>query len=1036
MHFEKGKEVKLFTGATLALLMVSGCGGGSDGEPPETPLSGTQGSNQALLGPLSGATITAFKFENPAMPIEGPFTASSHDSNLELAGTFDLELTGVPDDQWILVTATGGQDIDVDDDGVVDTSPTANQGTIHALARAADWRSGANINLLTEVAYQAVKETPSADLDSALQFATTGLLGDDINNDSALDYRDLLAFTPYQSEHITATAVDYSQLLESLSNLIHTAASTTSLNEAINSLFGDSIKPISKIALTNFNANVSMPANAKGLTAMDTAVSSFVGGGDAIVEASGGSLLIAEDQEGRTLLLGYALPEPVAQASINKASSYAASSQESKMVALETSAAAMMNASNTEISPRSTALALVMMSISVNGESASTSIAAQVLAHPDFPTLHSLVQDAFVNDPYFLDQLAYYTAIRELVSNLANEVFQSHLSSLENRQAAASKTLSTAHPSVRSLSVPTDAMAQSTLGETFWLTSPWNNGEPWVWYGETNSFDVTLPPFPALSLSQPSLVASANPTMMNYVLEMYDESGAKIAGPDGRDWYLVGRNSTLIQRAVNSHAAQTLHNPAGIFANRPAHIEYNKFWLTSGDTVPTNIVRTLNILHLGSGIINVVADAKFITSYLKRTEELLGSSGNREELIDIFIVCGTGLVSTVDFTSDSIPTWIKDNSLSVLETSTTSCLLPLVEFYGKDAMKEAVNSFLTGALSKVLGKFSNPAGWGVIVFDAANDLAPFGISMFKADAIVGYDLSYNDDGQLVNATRNDKRPSVPLRPQANLDVLSVDGLSVTLSAGGSNFDQSANPGFEWGFGDGNVGSGETISHTYNSAGLKDIRLTVYDGLGQQSEVYTQVELTDGQPPVIQSFSCTVFNSTVSATVQLVDADDNNRVTVDWYPNASLINEGPVYSGITDSAGIATAALNYGFAAEQYYPVVKATDPRGNQAFESCATRISSVESYELQLNASGDGGFTYTVASSDVGGACSGSCNVTFEKGAKVTINPQAANGHIFEGWGGACSGYETCTVVMDQPRTVSASFNAFDLTITESVAD
>ena len=73
--------------------------------------------NQARLGPLSGAVIHAYRLSNLRVPVEGPITAFSSADNLNTAGLFNLELSGIPDDEWILVTASGGRDLDADDDG-------------------------------------------------------------------------------------------------------------------------------------------------------------------------------------------------------------------------------------------------------------------------------------------------------------------------------------------------------------------------------------------------------------------------------------------------------------------------------------------------------------------------------------------------------------------------------------------------------------------------------------------------------------------------------------------------------------------------------------------------------------------------------------------------------------------------------------------------------------------------------------------------------------------------------------------------------
>lgn len=58
-------------------------------------------------------------------------------------------------------------------------------------------------------------------------------------------------------------------------------------------------------------------------------------------------------------------------------------------------------------------------------------------------------------------------------------------------------------------------------------------------------------------------------------------------------------------------------------------------------------------------------------------------------------------------------------------------------------------------------------------------------------------------------------------------------------------------------------------------------------------------------------------------------------------------------------------------------------------------------------------------------GASSHDCSSAFNDGALATIRATPADGATFLGWGGACSGTApTCTVLMNAPRAVSASFS------------
>jgi hypothetical protein len=872
-----------------------------------------QPTGQAILGPLAGAEINVYHFSDLTTSIE-TVTADNSQTDLTKSGSFKLVLTDVSDDEWLVVSATGGEDIDVDDNGVVDTTPTNNNGTIHAIATGADWRVGGNINLLTEIVWQQVKllEPDTDEFQSALQTASVGVLSDDINGDTTVDYRDLIVFNPQNSTHISSTSIDYQVQLTALASKIHNN-DTTTLSTAINDLYGDTLLPIELVKLIPYTPTLTVPTNVNSITSSDLTVTSFVGDGDTIIDSQQPTLLMAEDSNGSTVLLGFAIPNVDDN---------------------------IMSANNVEMSPKSTALALIMLKISVSGEEASAEMAANVLAHDKFSELESLITDAFVNDPTFLDNLAYYKSIVELLSNISKEVFNTYLQQLTEQQEVNIAQFSVQNKAGRT------AKALKKDIDDFWCTpitgwpcSPWHKEQPWTWYGETNAMNVTLPPFPASAVNDNLLSATANPTMINYILEMYNDAGEKIVRMDEEDtWYMTSRNSTIIQRIGNSNAAQTTHSTTGIFDERPFHIEYNKYWLDGGNTTPANVNRFFHLLHLTSGILNIVADARFISSYGEKVTKTLSNTAKAKELKYTITRCAISLASTVDYTSDSFTNFLKDNSFSIFETTVTGCVLPIVQFFGKDAAKIAVNEAFKSAFPKIAAKFSNPAGWAVIVFDAANELAPLSVSLFAADSVVGYDLTWDENGALTNAVRNDKRPNKPLAPTASFSA-TVNDLTVNLSATSSVVDETANPAYEWGLGDGNTSTGATITHTYVSAGIKDIRLTVYDGLDQSSEIYRAFELTNGSPPEIISLSCENDNGEVTTGIKLLDRDDDNQVTVDWYLNASA--NSPISSGITDTDGNANAILNYNFSAEQYIPVVKVTDTNGNQTIDSCATRLKT-----------------------------------------------------------------------------------------------
>lgn len=77
----------------------------------------------------------------------------------------------------------------------------------------------------------------------------------------------------------------------------------------------------------------------------------------------------------------------------------------------------------------------------------------------------------------------------------------------------------------------------------------------------------------------------------------------------------------------------------------------------------------------------------------------------------------------------------------------------------------------------------------------------------------------------------------------------------------------------------------------------------------------------------------------------------------------------------------------------------------------------------LSVVVSGNG----TVSSQPSGLNCSsGTCEATYTTNAQVTLTAAPANGQLFGGWGGDCTGTATtCTLTMSAARTVTAAFSA-----------
>ena len=166
---------------------------------------------QALAGPLSGADVELYiasEFgENAPLYV----TQASTGFSVTSAGIISIpkDFTNALDDNELyIIHARGGVDIDSNDDFIVDTL-TTNRGSLHTVIDGKTLKSyGYKINVLTEIAYQNVKNDIGVlnkeDILTKLDEITTLLLNGKIDADSSLSlaYEDIISWLPAFDKHL------------------------------------------------------------------------------------------------------------------------------------------------------------------------------------------------------------------------------------------------------------------------------------------------------------------------------------------------------------------------------------------------------------------------------------------------------------------------------------------------------------------------------------------------------------------------------------------------------------------------------------------------------------------------------------------------------------------------------------------------------------------------------------------------------------------------------------------------------------------
>ena len=80
----------------------------------------------------------------------------------------------------------------------------------------------------------------------------------------------------------------------------------------------------------------------------------------------------------------------------------------------------------------------------------------------------------------------------------------------------------------------------------------------------------------------------------------------------------------------------------------------------------------------------------------------------------------------------------------------------------------------------------------------------------------------------------------------------------------------------------------------------------------------------------------------------------------------------------------------------------------------------------LSVDVVGNGNVVSNPVGIDCDGPTNGSaCTHVFDATTSVTLTATAISGHVFTGWSGACSGTSTCTISMNNARSVTATFES-----------
>jgi hypothetical protein len=227
-------------------------------------------------------------------------------------------------------------------------------------------------------------------------------------------------------------------------------------------------------------------------------------------------------------------------------------------------------------------------------------------------------------------------------------------------------------------------------------------------------------------------------------------------------------------------------------------------------------------------------------------------------------------------------------------------------------------------------------------------------------------------------------------------------------------------------------AGSSSSYYYNFLVLPNGQILMTD-FSDIAEIYTPTGGPDpAWAPTISSVPTTLSlgNSYQVSGTQLnglsqgaAYGDDVQGATN--YPLVQIVNNGTGHVFYAATSNFSTMSIAPAQAGSANFQVASGTETGASTLYviangiASQAVPVTVVSGTALTVSVTGSG----TVASSPPGINCPSTCGAGFASGTPVTLTATPASGWSFSGWGGACSGSAGCTVTMNSPQSVSATF-------------
>ena len=278
------------------------------------------------------------------------------------------------------------------------------------------------------------------------------------------------------------------------------------------------------------------------------------------------------------------------------------------------------------------------------------------------------------------------------------------------------------------------------------------------------------------------------------------------------------------------------------------------------------------------------------------------------------------------------------------------------------------------------------------------------------------------------------------RRQVNATLLPDGTVLVTGGTSGAGFNNASTPVYPAELWDPATGTWRTLASAtvprlYHSAAvlLPDGRVLSTGGNGYTTpEAFSPPYLFKGARPALSGVPAAIAYGQ-RFTVQTADAANIRKVTlirITSVTHAFNMNQRLNVLGFTPSTGaLEIVAPSGGNLAPPGHYLLFLVDGNGVPSIGSIVRLDASAPppqtTFTLAVTRAGNDPSKGTVTSSPAGINCGTTCSGSFASGTVVTLTARAIANRVFAGWSGACSGTApTCTVKMDGPKAVTASFN------------